>query len=293
MKIRITCLLLIVGLNIQAQISTLKSNIEALCKTKKATVGVALYDFEKGDTLSIHGDEHFVMQSVFKLHIAVTILNEVDKGRFSLDQKILVTKKDLLPKTWSPLRDDHPEGNVELSLAEILSYTVSKSDNNGCDILFRQLGGPKVVNDYMHSIGIKNCSIQFTEAEMAKAWDVQFKNWTTPKATTALLNLIYQRRILSQKSYDFLWKIMVETSTCPKRFKGQLTENIVVAHKTGTSDTNEKGITAAVNDIGIIKLPNGRSFAISVLVMNSSETLDVNEKIIADIAKLATDYFSK
>ncbi|HET6226228.1 MAG TPA: class A beta-lactamase, subclass A2 [Bacteroidia bacterium] len=287
----ITCLLLLVGLNATAQISTLKSNIESLCKSKKATIGVALYDFEKGDMLSINGDGHFPMQSVFKLPVAVTLLNEIDKGKFSLDQKVVITRKELLPKTWSPMRDDHPQGNVQLSLAEILSYTVSKSDNNGCDILFRQLGGPQVVNDYMHSIGIKNCAIQFTEEEMAKGWDVQYNNWTSPKEATSLLKLIYQQKILSQKSYDFLWKIMVETSTCPKRIKGQLSENIVVAHKTGTSDTNQEGITAAVNDIGIIKLPNGKSFAISIFVSNSSENMDVNEKIIADISKLAVDYF--
>lgn len=86
---------------------------------------------------------------------------------------------------------------------------------------------------------------------------------------------------------------MIETSTCPQRIKGQLPQNVVVAHKTGTSDTNKEGVTAAINDIGIIKLPNGNSFAICVFVSNSSETMETNEKIIADIAKFAADYFSK
>jgi beta-lactamase class A len=84
---------------------------------------------------------------------------------------------------------------------------------------------------------------------------------------------------------------MTETATGKKRIKGQLPEGTVVGHKTGSSGTNEKGITAAVNNIGIVSLPNGKHFSISVFVSNSIEKLETNEKIIADISKLAWDYF--
>jgi beta-lactamase class A len=66
----------------------------------------------------------------------------------------------------------------------------------------------------------------------------------------------------------------------------------VVAHKTGTSDTNQQGITAAVNDIGIVTLPDGKHFAISVFVVNSAENMEVNEKIISDIGKYVWDYYT-
>ena len=70
-------------------------------------------------------------------------------------------------------------------------------------------------------------------------------------------------------------------------------DGTVVAHKTGSSDTNDKGITAATNDIGIITLPNGKHFAIAVYVSDSSEKSDVNEKIIAEICKSVWDYLVK
>lgn len=289
----IICLLLIASLKSLAQLTTLKSNIETLCKTKKATIGVALYDFKKGEILSLHGDEHLPMQSVFKFHIALTVLDEVEKGKLSLDKKIRITKKELLPNTWSPLRNKYPEGDIQLSIKELMSYMVSQSDNNVCDILLRQLGGTAIVDNYIHSLGINDFSFKANEEEQAKAWDVQFSNWTTPVDAIELLKMVYERKILSQEHYEFLWKIMIETSTCPQRIKGQLPQNVVVAHKTGTSDTNKEGVTAAINDIGIIKLPNGNSFAICVFVSNSSETMETNEKIIADIAKFAADYFSK
>ena len=84
---------------------------------------------------------------------------------------------------------------------------------------------------------------------------------------------------------------MLETTSGKNRIKGQLPRGTLVAHKTGTSDTNEKGVTAAINDIGIVTLPNGKHFAISILVSNSKEKYETNEKIISGISKLAWDYF--
>ena len=66
----------------------------------------------------------------------------------------------------------------------------------------------------------------------------------------------------------------------------------IVAHKTGSSGTNKEGLTAAVNDIGIVFLPNGKHFFISVFVTNSKENAETNEKIIADIAKATYDFYT-
>lgn len=71
------------------------------------------------------------------------------------------------------------------------------------------------------------------------------------------------------------------------------TEETDIAHKTGWSGKNkETGITAAVNNIGIVFLPNGEHFTISVFVTESKEDLKSNEKIISDISKVAWDYFA-
>ena len=82
-----------------------------------------------------------------------------------------------------------------------------------------------------------------------------------------------------------------KTETGKNRLKGHLTKGVIVAHKTGSSGVNKSGLTAAVNDIGIIFLPNEQHFSISVFITNSKEDLKTNEKIIADIAKTAWDYF--
>ena len=86
---------------------------------------------------------------------------------------------------------------------------------------------------------------------------------------------------------------MTETSTGPNRIKGMLPKDAVVAHKTGTSPTNDAGLSPATNDVGIITLPNGKHLAIAILVCNSTADEATREGIIAKIAKAAWDTYSQ
>lgn len=272
---------------------SLREEIEQIVSSKQATVGVAIVGGDGWDEVLVNGGRRFPMQSVFKFHIGLAMMSEIDKGRFTLDQKVEIKKSELLPGLWSPIREDHPEG-AALTIAEILEYTVSQSDNVGCDVLLRLLGGPSAIEKFIKRHGTNDISIKINEETMQGDWDRQFENWTTPKAANEVLKTFYQnkKKQLSQKSHEFIWRIMRETSTGPKRLKGQLPSGTVVAHKTGYSGAHKTtGIYAAVNDIGIVFLPNGRHFYISVFVSESKEDFATNERIIADIAKAAWDHF--
>lgn len=294
-QLRLTFLtFLLISIQAYSQtIETVRQNIEQIINSKNAVVGVAINGMDNEDTLSINGKKHFPMQSVFKFPIALTMLAEIDKGNFSFDQKIEIKKSELLPGLWSPIREKYPEGTT-LTIAEILEYTITLSDNVGCDILLKLLGKPQAVETYFSNKNFKDISIKINEETMQNNWDLQFQNWTTPKEANRILQAFYENKdsLLSQKSYDFVWKMMKATRTGKNRLKGQLPEETIVAHKTGWSGANKTtGITAAVNNIGIIFLPNGKHFIISVFVTESMENLETNEKIISDIAKAAWDYF--
>ncbi|MCL2598194.1 MAG: class A beta-lactamase, subclass A2 [Paludibacter sp.] len=284
--------------NSNAQIDKLKNEIDSLLKSKNATVGVSMIANNFKDTVNINGNLHLPMQSVFKFPIALAVLSEVDKGRFKLNQKIKITSNDLnlsndLVLNWSPIKEKFPNGTT-MTLAEIIQYTVVQSDNNGCDILLRLLGGTTAVEKFLFQHQISDISIKAGEGDMHKDWDIQFLNWATPIALTNLLTKFYLNdNLLSEKSYQFLWKTMKETSTGMNRIKGQLPQGTIVAHKTGTSGSIDKIVTPATNDMGIILLPNGNPIFISVLVSNSEEDNKTNEKIISDIAKKIWDYYSK
>ena len=232
------------------------------------------------------------MMSVYKFHIALAVLSKVDSGSLKLDEKIPLNKKDLHPGTWSPLRDKYPNGGVSIPLSEIIEYTITQSDNNGCDILISLAGGTEAVKKFIESKGVNDFDVNATEKECHESWNVQYSNWTTPVSAAALLKKFYDRKIVSSSSTEYLMNVMIHTSTGDKRIKGLIPPSADVAHKTGTSGTRN-GITPGTNDIGIVTLPNGKHFAIAVFVSDSRESNTVNERIIAEISKAVWDHFVK
>jgi beta-lactamase class A/beta-lactamase class A VEB len=296
LQLTVLLLLLVTSCKTQSdKTDLLRNKIEQIVSDKNAVVGVSIIGNNGKDTLSLHGDKRFPMQSVFKFHIALAVLSEIDKEKLSLDQKIEIGKDELLPEDfWSPLRDENPNGGI-FTIERLIQYSVSHSDNTACDVLIRLIGTPKTVEEYIKKSGINDIQITFNEEEMQAKWENMFQNWTTPKAASQTLKLFYENKsnLLSKSSYDFFWKTNKETTTGKDRIRGQLPERTVVAHKTGWSGTNKQtGITAAVNNIGIVFLPNGEYFIISVFVSESKENFDTNEKIIADIAKATYDFYT-
>jgi beta-lactamase class A len=290
---KIGLLFFLISAIVFGQQSALEQKINSIVKNKKATVGVSVLGFEDNFQYGKNAEKKLPMQSVFKFHIAAAVLDYVDQGKLSLDQKILLDKTNLLENTWSPLRDKYPQGNVEVPLREILEYTVAKSDNNGCDIMLKLLGGTQNVQKFMDAKGVKGFQIKFNEAEMHKDWNAQYQNYSTASSATDVLKKFHDGKLLSKKSTDYLMKVMLSTSTGKNKLIEQLPENTPVARKTGASGKNDAGLTGAENEIAIVTLPNGKHYAISVFVSNSTETDVVNCKMISDISKSVWDYFNK
>ena len=270
----------------------LRQQLSQVISSKNAAVGLSIKGIEDKDTLSLNGNLKAPMMSVFKFHIALTVLDKVDQGKLSLTQEIFIKKKDLHEDTWSPMREDYPDGNVNLTLDKVLRYTISHSDNNCCDILIDVLGGTKEVQKFINKQGIKDFVIKVNEQQM-RTWENLYVNTTTPLATTALLEKFFKGQILKESTTKYLYQIMVETSRGLTWMKAGLPENTELAHRTGISGTNDDNLRVAMNDIGIVKLPNGKHFILSVYLKNITEKQEDTEKLIADITKVTWDYFIK
>lgn len=280
--------------NVKAQSGdVLKEKILNIIKDKKMILGAAITDAKGKDMVLINGDRRCVLQSVFKMHIALAVLSEVDKGKLALNQNVTVNKSELLPDLWSPLREENPEGGV-FTIERLIQYAVSQSDNVACDVLIRMLGSPVNVEKFSKKHKIADISIKINEEVMQAKWENMYQNWTTPKATNLLLKtfLFNKNKQLSASSHDFFWRTMTETSTGKDRLKALLPEGTKIAHKTGSSGTNKEGLTAATNDVGVIYLPDGSFFFISVFVAESHENASTNARVIAEIGKAAYDFFT-
>jgi beta-lactamase class A len=271
---------------------SLRLKLKKVTQELKAEVGISMINLGNHDTLSINGTGHFPMQSVFKFHLALAVLNRVDHKHLDLDQKVHVAPEDIFP-TWSPLAKKYPNGNVDITVKELLTYMVEQSDNIACDILFKLIGGPSSVHQYIHDLGIEDISIVVNERTMHSDWNIQFNNWTTPLATSDLLSRFFKGEFLSRSSHDLMWNAMVACSTGPRRIKGQLPPETIVAHRTGTGGPNEQNVLGAVNDIGIFKISNGDYIVLSVYMSRVSDEQSKAEAVIAAVAKLLYDYYSR
>ena len=291
---KLTILFLLISIFSFAQKAELKKEISKITEGKKATVAVSDlgidFPFQYNNN---NAEKKLPMQSVFKYHIALAVLDLVDQGKLSLDQKVFIKKSELLPNTWSPIREKNPEGNFEMPISELIEYSVAMSDNVGCDVLLRLIGGPKVVHDFLIYKGAKDTQIVYNEEIMQSAWKNQYENYTTMKSATRLLKDFYKGKILSKKSTEFLLAVMYRTSTGLNKIVEQLPKSAKVAHKTGSSGKNNAGLTGAENDIAIITLPNGKTYAIAIFVSDSMETWEVNCKMISDISKVVFENLEK
>jgi beta-lactamase class A len=287
--------LLLIPMVLFAQTSqlALKEKINYIIDTAggKFGVGVQGVDFKAG--FVINGERGYPMQSVFKFPLALAILHLVDVGKLNLDQKFHIPKEKLDTKTWSPMVKDFPGQDLDITLSELLSYAVTKSDNNACDFLYGVAGGTTAVNTYIHSLGINGISIVFTEGEMEKSWTSQYKNWCKPAAMVQLLQLLYHQQLLSKQNNDFLVRIMTEIPGWSKRITALLPPNTELIHKTGSSGMNEKGILAATNDVGIVTLPNGKHLVIVVFASDYKGPRERGEHIIATISKQIWDFYTE
>lgn len=243
---------------------------------------------ETGEVVAFNGKQQFPMQSVYKLPIAMAVLHEVDNGRLTLDQQVKVRPDDLVPQGLrSPVRDKHPKG-VELSVRELLEFMMVDSDGSACDVFLKLLGGPDQVTRYLRELHVEGIVVATSEKEMAQNEEVQYRNWSTPEAMAGLLKMLHEGRGVSTGSRELLLEFMGNTWTFPGRIKGSLPAGTVVAHKTGSSGT-QNGLTRATNDVGLIDLPDGNHLAIAVFVSDTRVDEKTRDAVIAKIARAAWD----
>jgi beta-lactamase class A len=280
------------GSHQEDKFSELRKDLDSIISRYKATIGLSVIEIETGDTLTINNKTNFAMQSVYKFPLAIALLNKVEQGKISLQQRVSISNKILNRFSWSALKRQNPGSNLSMSIDSLLMYTIAYSDNISCDVLFESIGGTKVANEFIHQEGFPGIQIKYTEMEIGNNHELMYKNSSTPYEMSHLLKRFFEGKLLNDTNNKLLLNYMTNDSTSSKRLRGKLPSGTIVAHKTGTgyfSDT----LVNACNDVGIIYLPNGKHLAVSVFVMNANETPDIAENIIAILTKRIFDFYNQ
>ncbi|MBK6722336.1 MAG: class A beta-lactamase [Acidobacteria bacterium] len=274
----------------------------------KGKVGVAALVLETGEAALLNAEDRFPMQSVYKLPISMAVMDQVRREKLELDEKVGVTKEDMVRAGMrSPLRDENPNGG-EFTIRELIRLSMVESDGTASDVLMRVAGGASEIQSYLTQIGIRGVRVANTEKEIGDNWQTQYENWATPVSSVQLLRWLQtttvetgklsdtgedgEERMRTPNAYEMFVGFMRDSGPGANRLKGELPRGTYVAHKTGTSGT-QSGFTAATNDVGIIRLPSGSHVAIAVFVSDSPADEKTREAVIAKIAKACWDRWGK
>jgi beta-lactamase class A len=284
-------------------------------------LGFALLDLQTSKTYGYQADQRFPMQSVFKCILAVKVLQEVDAGKLTVDQPVVLTPEDLAMQ-WSPISKNFQGTSQTFTIRQLLTAAVGNSDNTAADKLMQMVGGPTAVTAMIRSAGINDIRIDRYEREFQPellglpafklgekidqaAFDAaasavppdrqktafqQYisstdpRDTATPLAACEFLAKLANGHLLSRQSTSLLLKIMTESASGAKRLKAGLPPGATLAHKTGTGG-DVMGANAGTNDIGIITLADGRKFAIASFLAGSAEPAQRREEVHAEVAR--------
>ena len=118
----------------------LAERLERIVAEYPGEIGVAVI-FDSADTVAVNDVAKYPMVSVFKLHQAVALCADFDRRGVSPDTVLTIRRYELDPDTWSPMLREHTEKEFALPVRELMRYTLTQSDNNASNLMFRRLLG--------------------------------------------------------------------------------------------------------------------------------------------------------
>jgi beta-lactamase class A len=242
------------------ELVSLEQQLSALVAGRSGEYGIAALDLRSGKTVSINGDTAFPMASTVKVAVAAAYLTQVDFGRRTLDQRI--------------------GGRSAYSLMEAM---LVHSDNYATDLLIRNLGGPKTVQQWISWHGLTGISVDRNIAQLLRdRRDLKDpRDSSTPLAMVELLKKIETGDVLKPQSRSFLATMMARCITGSNRMRALLPAGTRVEHKTGT-------LSGLTDDVGFITLPDGRRIAVAIFARGGAN----RPRTIAEAARAIYDGFT-
>lgn len=255
-----------------------------------ARVGVAVIT-HSGDTLSVNGSESFPMLSVYKFPQALAVAEFCNKRGVGFSDTVKIDRSEILPDTYSPLREKYGIVDLELPVSELPAYSLQQSDNNACDILFRIISGTGYADGFIRRLGFAGINMLYTEAETHEDVNLCYMNSATPLDMVRLVSMFCGLRNKTPE-YRYIAALMENCATGTDRLAAPLSASDIIGHKTGTGDRNSTGRIIGVNDVGYIRCAGGTEYCIAVFVADSAYSLKDASAIIAEISSLVLKHIN-
>ncbi len=271
---------------------SLQDELYALVDTVPGTVGIAF--LSDNDTATVNNGVKYPMMSVFKFHQALGVAETVEKRGNTLDSMLLVHNNELDRNTWSPMLKKYPEGDFNISISELLSYAITKSDNNASNLMFKHILSPGETNDFVKSIARDTTfQIRYSESEMKAKHPLSYLNCTSPLAAASLMRQVFEEQLVDAATQDSIKHYLSIVTTGHDRLGAAVEDAdiLIFAHKTGSGYRNEAGELIAHNDVGYFRLKDGRSYSLAVFIRDFRGSEEEASAVIANISKCVYNHF--
>ncbi|MBS0362998.1 MAG: serine hydrolase [Proteobacteria bacterium] len=303
----------------------LQGTLERIAAGYGEPVGLSVTDVSTGWTASVDGDQTFPQQSVSKLWVALTVMQAVDDRRLALDQTVTMRQEDR-SVFYQPLasRIRGPNG-FPITVADLLRHALIESDNSANDMLIREVGGADVVARVIAHKRLAGLAVGGTEREVQTrtaglTWRPEYgQTWifkqaraqlpdevrdqalatylsnppdgATPNGITTALSQLKRGQLLSAESTEFMLGLMGEARTGVMRLHAGLQPGWSLAHKTGTGP-DWRGASVGINDVGLMTAPDGRTYAVAVMVRQTRQPSSARHRLMQGVARAVETYWS-
>jgi beta-lactamase class A len=300
----------------------LSSRIQQLGRDFPGEVGIAVRDVETGWTTSWNGGRHYPQQSVSKFWVALNAFQRADAGQLDLSEQVTVRREDLT-LFHQPIAQQIGANGYSTTLENLIVRALTQSDNTANDFVLRRGGGPEAIRAMLERHQLTG--IRFGPGERLMQSQIAGLQWqpsysvgnaffrarasvplerrrelfneyvadpidgATPEGLVEGLARLRRGELLSPRSTEQMLSIMSRTRTGPQRLTGGLATGWRIAHKTGTGQVLGSTQTG-YNDIGIITAPDGRHYAIAVMIGRTSTPLETRMDLMQNVTRAAIDY---
>jgi beta-lactamase class A len=295
----------------------LQAHLDRLVEAYGEEVGVAVTEVEAGWTAGVDLERPYPQQSVSKLWVAITVLKAVDAGLITVDDWVTMTEADR-SVFFQPLASRIGRKGYPIQVRGLLRRAIIESDNSANDKLMQIAGGPDGVRDSLTEMGLTEVKVGAYERDLqaqtaGMVWRPEYGvDWnfqharerlpmavrkaamdayladpldgTSPAAITRTLADLQNGKLLSATSTDLLIGMMTEARTGPRRLKGGLPRGWKIAHKTGTGQ-DFQGFSAGINDVGLLTAPDGRVYAVAVMMRKARKGVTARLAFMQSISR--------
>lgn len=304
----------------------LQDRIYALWRAFPGKTGIAVQRIDGEWALAQRGPDLFPQQSVSKLWVTLTVLDAVDQGRITLDQRVRIGPEDLTLFHQPLAARVRAEGSVTMSVRDLIETAITHSDNTANDSLLRTVGGPNAVRAFIAKKELG--SIRFGPGERllqagtaGLTWQQSYsvgRNFETaraalpastrqaamenylanpvdgasPAAIASALTRLARGTLLSPASTEYLQGVLSRTKSGPRRLKAGLPPGWQFMHKTGTGQ-NLGGLTAGYNDIGIATAPDGTRYAIVVMMGSTTAGIPARMALMQAVSSAVAEFHGR